>query len=99
MPPVPPPPCGAVETAEAARLLTQLRADIDRIRHKHDAGKFSHAAVLVLVADIAKQEQHAARGWDVLELLRDLVRMNPRILTRRVTVECMCPGCRRERGP
>jgi hypothetical protein len=70
---------GRWDGAEENRLLAELRAEVERVNREVFRGSppslfRTVAADLLAVGEgyIANREQEAARGWDVLKLLRDL---------------------------
>jgi hypothetical protein len=65
---------------EADRLLAHLSGELARIKREKYRGRFPPGMATIItdglsIADryVRNHEQEAARGWDVMELLRDLV--------------------------
>jgi hypothetical protein len=88
-PDTPPPPQAPQpwDPAAAARVLAQLHADIDLIRQHHYHGALPpHVARLaadsVAIAEryVRTWQDEATRGWDPMQLLKDLVASTPGIL-------------------
>jgi hypothetical protein len=82
------------DQAEAERLLADLRTAVERIK-RHDFGGRPSVLFLTLAADavaiaeghIRNHEAEAARGWDVLEQLREEKRVLLNIARRALAMQ------------
>jgi hypothetical protein len=75
-----------VPTAEADRLVAELRRDLARVEHDLYGGQFPEALAQVVADGVALCQEHvrnherlAALGWDPLEYLRGQAELTLRL--------------------